>query len=242
MFCERLNGKCRYIQLERDMKMKVLLGTIVCLTMCVTFSPAAEPPSGAIESGYVPAKANLEMRKWFQEARFGLFVHWGVYSVLGDGEWVMHNLKMTSAEYEKLPPQFNPTGFNAEEWVALVKRAGMRYITITSKHHDGFAMWDSKVSDWDIVDRTPYKKDVLKQLAEACSRQDIKLFFYHSHLDWHHRDYYPRGRTGMHSGRPEQGDFTGTWTTWMPRSVNCLAATMAPLPESGSTDGGISNS
>ena len=83
----------------------------------------------------------------------------------------------------------------------------MKYITITSKHHDGFAMWDSKVSDWDIVDRTPYKKDVLKLLADECRKQGIKLFFYHSHLDWHHPDYFPRGRTGKHTGRPESGDF-----------------------------------
>ncbi len=93
------------------------------------------------------------------------------------------------------------------QWVRLVKQAGMKYITITSKHHDGFAMWDSKVSDWDIVDRTPYKQDVLKLLADECRKQGIKLFFYHSHLDWHHPDYFPRGRTGKHTGRPESGDF-----------------------------------
>jgi len=90
---------------------------------------------------YRPAPENLKAREWFQDAKFGMFIHWGVYSVLGDGEWVMHNRKMTIAEYEKLAPKFNPTEFNAAEWVALAKEAGMRYITFTSKHHDGFAMW-----------------------------------------------------------------------------------------------------
>jgi alpha-L-fucosidase len=91
--------------------------------------------------------------------------------------------------------------------VALAKAAGMKYITITSKHHDGFAMWDSKVADWTIAKRTPYKKDVLKMLADECDKQGVKLFFYHSHLDWHHADYYPRGRTGHNTGRPDKGTF-----------------------------------
>jgi alpha-L-fucosidase len=111
------------------------------------------------------------------------------------------------ADYEPLAKQFNPVEYDADAWVQLFKRAGARYVTITSKHHDGFAMWDSKVSDWDIVDRTPYGKDVLKQLAEACRRHGLKLYFYHSQLDWHHGDYYPRGMTGHSAGRPDAGDF-----------------------------------
>jgi alpha-L-fucosidase len=156
---------------------------------------------------YKPMESNLKARQWFQDARFGMFIHWGVYSVLGEGEWVMNNKKMTAAEYEKLAPQFNPTEFDAAEWVSLAKSAGMKYITITSKHHDGFAMWATKQSPWNIVDATPYKKDPLKMLADECHKQGIKLFFYHSHLDWHHPDYYPRGRTGHNSGRPEAGEF-----------------------------------
>ena len=160
-----------------------------------------------IAEGYAPSAANLEAREWFQEARFGLFIHWGVYSVEGRGEWLMNNEKISIADYEKLPPQFNPKDFDADSWCAMAKDAGMRYITITSKHHDGFAMFDSKVSDYDVVDATPYKKDILKQLAKACRKHGLKLFFYHSHLDWHHPDYFPRGRTGKYSGRPEQGDW-----------------------------------
>src|SRR5438477_13134185 len=147
-----------------------------------------------------PSAANLAAREWFQDARFGLFVHWGVYSVLGDGEWVMNNRRIPIADYEKLPAQFNPIMFDPAEWVALVKAAGMKYITITSKHHDGFAMFDSHISDYNVVARTPYKKDVLKALADECRKQGIKLFFYYSHLDWHHPDYFPRGRTGQDAG------------------------------------------
>jgi alpha-L-fucosidase len=168
---------------------------------------AALPAAGAPDAAYTPAPENLAARAWFQDAKFGLFVHWGVYSVLGDGEWVMNNRRIRVGEYEKLPAFFDPTAFDPAEWVALVKAAGMKYITITSKHHDGFAMWDSKVSDWDVVDRTPYKKDVLKMLADECRKQDVKLFFYHSQLDWHHPDYFPRGRTGRDAARAEQGEW-----------------------------------
>jgi alpha-L-fucosidase len=176
----------------------------------LTASPALAEP-------YRPTAGNLAARRWFQDAKFGLFVHWGVYSVPGGvhkgkpapggAEWIMEKGEIPIAEYEPYAAQFNPTGFDAAQWVRLVKQAGMKYITVTSKHHDGFAMWDSKVSDWDIVDRTPYRKDVLKLLADECRKQGIKLFLYHSHLDWHHPEYFPRGRTGKHTGRPESGDF-----------------------------------
>lgn len=156
---------------------------------------------------YSPTPENLGSREWFQNARFGLFIHWGVYSVLGNGEWVMNNQRIDKKTYEKLPNFFNPVNYNPKEWVAMAKAAGMKYITITSKHHDGFAMFDSKLTDWDIVDRTPYKKDVLKMLAEECKKEGIKLFFYHSQLDWFQENYYPRGNTGQTSGRPESGDW-----------------------------------
>lgn len=171
------------------------------------FSTSVMSSTSGGQVDYRPSRANLEARKWFQDSKFGLFVHWGVYSVLGDGEWVMNNKKIPIPEYEKLATQFNPTEFDAAEWVALVKAAGMKYITITSKHHDGFAMFDSLVSDWDIIDRTPYKKDVLRMLAEECHKQGVKLFFYYSQLDWHHGDYFPRGRTGRDAGRVESGDW-----------------------------------
>jgi len=180
---------------------------VLTVLMAAFLAGPVDTVSQSNNSAYVPSAANLAARQWFQDAKFGLFVHWGVYSVLGEGEWVMNNNKMTIAEYEKLPPQFNPTAFNPAEWVSLAKAAGMKYITITSKHHDGFAMFDSKTSDYDITERTPYKKDALHLLAQECRKQGIKLFFYHSQLDWHHPDYFPLGRTGHASGREPRGDW-----------------------------------
>ncbi len=160
------------------------------------------------QENYTPSAENIEARKWFEDAKFGLFIHWGVYSVLGDGEWVMNNQNISVDSYEKLPAFFNPVDYKPSEWVAMAKEAGMKYITITSRHHDGFSMFDTKASDYNIVERTNYNKDVLKELAEACKKEDIKLFFYYSLLDWRHDDYYPRGRTGKGiEGRAATGDW-----------------------------------
>ncbi|AMV38982.1 alpha-L-fucosidase [Planctomyces sp. SH-PL62] len=163
---------------------------------------AEEPPARPEET------PNALARRWFEDAKFGLFVHWGVYSLLGKGEWVMNNDKIPIAEYRKLPPQFNPTKFDAEEWVKLAKSAGVRYITVTTKHHDGFCMYDSKLTDYDVVDGSPYAKDPIKALADACRKHRIKLFFYYSLLDWHHPDYFPLGKTGHDAGREEKGDWS----------------------------------
>jgi alpha-L-fucosidase len=163
------------------------------------------------QTNYVPSEENLEARQWFEDAKFGLFIHWGVYSTLGDGEWVMHRQNISIKAYEKLPSFFNPTAYNAEEWVLMAKNAGMQYITITSRHHDGFSMFDSKVSDYNIVQKTPYQKDILKDLAEACKKHDMKLFFYYSLLDWHNDDYFPRGKTG--NGIDGRGN--GKWENYI---------------------------
>jgi alpha-L-fucosidase len=180
--------------------MKTILHSLL-MTLLLPFVAAAEEPP------YTPAPENLANREWFQDAKFGLFVHWGVYSVLGVEEWVMQKNEIDKATYEKVASFFNPVEFDADEWVRMAKGAGMQYITITSKHHDGFAMFDSKHTDWDIVDRTVYGKDVLAQLAEACRKHGLRLFFYYSQLDWYQDDYYPRGWTGQYSGRPDQGDW-----------------------------------
>jgi alpha-L-fucosidase len=115
----------------------------------------------------------------------------------------MNNAKIPVAEYEKFAGQFNPIGFNADQWVRLAKNAGMKYIVITSKHHDGFCLWDSKVTNWDIMDATPFKRDILKELAQACKKQGVKLCFYHSIMDWHHPDaqapFYPNYNDGSKS-------------------------------------------
>ncbi|HTQ37428.1 MAG TPA: alpha-L-fucosidase [Pirellulales bacterium] len=134
---------------------------------------------------------------WWREARFGMFIHWGIYSVpagtyqgkqiAGIGEWIQNNAEIPMAEYATYAEHFNPVKFNADEWVSLAKNAGMKYIVITSKHHDGFAMFKSEASPFNIVDATPFKRDPLKELAEACQKQGIKLGFYYSQAqDWNH--------------------------------------------------------
>jgi alpha-L-fucosidase len=185
------------------------IACLVAACLLAAAAAAADAPKGnaPAASSYRPSAANQAARDWFQDARFGMFIHWGVYSVPARGEWVMEHEHIPVSEYERFAPQFNPTQFSAREIVALAKRAGMRYITITSKHHDGFAMWPTKQSRWDIVDATPYKQDPLKALATEAQRQGIKLFFYYSMLDWHNSDYWPLGRTGHFTGRPQAGDF-----------------------------------
>ena len=181
--------------MHRPWKSMALLAAIPALL-------ATAPPHPE-ESGSAQAQA----RRQFQDARFGLFLHWGVYSLLGKGEWVMDRDSIPVAEYEKLPPRFNPSAFDAEAWVETAKAAGTRYVTVTSKHQDGFCMFDSKLTRYDIVDATPFAGDPLKALADACREHGLKLFFYYSLLDWHHPDYFPRGGTGKASGREERGDW-----------------------------------
>ena len=137
--------------------------------------------------------------QWWNEARFGMFIHWGLYAIpageWGDkdtyGEWIRNNAKIPLKEYDKFQDQFNPVKYKADDWARMAKDAGMKYIVITTKHHDGFALYDSKVSDFDIM-AAPFKRDILKELAAACKKEGIKLCFYHSIMDWHHPDYLPR--------------------------------------------------
>lgn len=135
--------------------------------------------------------------QWFQEARFGMFIHWGLYSILGRQEWVMQIERIPVPDYEKLVPQFNPVKFNAEEWVSLAADAGQKYIVITSRHHDGFSMYNTALSDYKVTN-TPFKRDPLAELANACARRgDVKLGFYSSLLDWHHPAYRFRKESGL---------------------------------------------
>jgi alpha-L-fucosidase len=153
--------------------------------------------------------------KWWREARFGMFIHWGVYSVpagVWDGtnvtrsgaEWIMNRGRISMADYEKLPARFDPEKFNAEEWVSTAKNAGMKYIVITAKHHDGFAMFHSQANAFNIYDATPFKRDPLKELADACAKAGIKLGFYYSQAqDWNH----PGGAAaGGHWDPAQDGD------------------------------------
>lgn len=135
--------------------------------------------------------------QWFLDARFGMFIHWGLYSILGHGEWAMHHESIPVAEYEKLAPQFNPVRFNADEWVSIAADAGQKYMVITSRHHDGFSMYDTALSEYKVTN-TPFRRDPLAELARACARRsDIKLGFYSSLLDWHHPAYRFRAESGL---------------------------------------------
>ncbi|HVX48518.1 MAG TPA: alpha-L-fucosidase [Chitinophagaceae bacterium] len=157
------------------------------------------------QQGYTPSASNIEARKWFSNAKFGLFIHWGPFSIPGDGEWVMNNRNITVKNYTRLMNFFNPGEFNAQQWVAMAKNAGMKYITLITRHHDGFSMWNTKYSDFNIMN-SPYHKDIVKMIADECHKQGIKLFLYYSLLDWRRDDYqYWTGRTGQGTGRTVHG-------------------------------------
>ena len=172
---------------------KFLIAVSLCLLIART---QAQTPSSAIQESQTDFAARM---KWWNEARFGLFIHWGLYSVpagewkdqTGYGEWIRHSAHIPVEEYDKFLAQFNPVKFDADAWVRTAKEAGMKYIVITSKHHDGFCLFDSKFTDFDVAS-TPFHKDILKELAEACRKEGMKLCFYHSIMDWHHPDYLPR--------------------------------------------------
>jgi alpha-L-fucosidase len=173
---------------------------IILITSFIIFAPRAQ-------SVYHPTAENLSARKWFDSARFGMFIHWGAFSVPGDGEWVMNNRNITVAEYSRLQTIFNPVRFDAKVWVATARRAGMQYITLITRHHDGFSDWDTKQSEWKITN-TDWKQDAVKLIAEECHKQGIKLFVYYSLLDWYRSDYqYETGRTGHGTGRTARSDW-----------------------------------
>ncbi|MCQ6960273.1 alpha-L-fucosidase [Mucilaginibacter aquariorum] len=178
------------------MKRKLL---ILCLLMAVTTNYLAA------QGIYTPTADNLAQRQKFQDMKFGLFIHWGIYSILGDGEWVMHEKKIPYDSYKRLAGFFNPQDFNAKEWVAFAKQAGMKYITITSRHHDGFSMFGTKMSPYNIVDATPYHKDPLMELAKECEKEGIELHFYYSLLDWGRPDYAFGSQ--IVDGKPVKGDW-----------------------------------
>jgi len=148
------------------------------------------------QSGYKPSTSNLKNRQWFEAAKLGMFVHFGVYTQLDDPDeaWAMR--KYTIPQYEKFADQFDPKDFNAEEMVTAAKKLGFKYITITTKHHDGFCLFDSKYTDWTIMHHGKYRHDLIKAVADECRKQGIKLWLYYSLLDWHHPDFVFRKDEG----------------------------------------------
>ncbi len=159
------------------------------------------------QQSYQPTQENLAARQIFQDMKFGMFIHWGASSVLANGEWVMNNRGIRQEDYKVLQEVFNPTSFNAKEWVSIAKNAGMQYITLITRHHDGFSNFDTKASDWKITN-TKFGRDIVKEIADECHRQGIKICFYYSLLDWYRSDYqWETGKTGKKSGRTEKSNW-----------------------------------
>ena len=159
---------------------------------------------------YQPTAENLQSRQEFRDSKFGIFLHWGLYCMLATGEWTMTNKNLNYKEYAKLAGGFYPSRFNAAKWVAAIKASGAKYICFTSRHHEGFSMFHTRYSDYNIVDATPFRRDVLKELADECHKQGIRLHLYYSHIDWYREDA-PQGRTGRGTGRP---DPSGDWNSY----------------------------
>ncbi|CAH8281498.1 alpha-L-fucosidase [Mariniflexile fucanivorans] len=164
------------------------------------------------QSKNVKKLSDDERMAWWRDAKFGMFIHWGAYSIIGGergtkiagggAEWAMDKLDYTIEDYEKFPKMFNPQLFDADAWVTMAKNAGMKYIVITSKHHEGFGLWDSKVSKYDVMDTSPFKRDIIKELSDACKKQGIVFCFYYSIVDWHHPqaqgNLYPNYNISQH--------------------------------------------
>lgn len=166
--------------------------------------------------------------KWWREARFGLFIHWGLYAVpagswdgdINHAEWIRTTAEIPIDAYDNFRKEFNPVKFNADEWVRMAKEAGMEYIVITSKHHDGFCLFDSEYTDFDIMS-TPFKRDIMKELSEAAHKEGLKICWYHSIMDWHHPDYLPR-RSWEKGNRPEDGADFDRYVSYMKNQLREL--------------------
>ncbi len=162
----------------------------------------APAPTAQTDQNYLDEskEARDQRMRWWREARFGMFIHWGLYAIpAGEykgqrsdriGEWIQAWANIPREEYEQFARQFNPVRYNAAEWVRIARDAGMKYLVITSKHHDGFAIYDSKISSYDIIDATPYGRDPIAELSRECKKQEIRFCFYHSIMDWHHPSQY----------------------------------------------------
>ena len=184
----------------------------------------------ATAQNYQPTEENLRSRKEFSEDRFGIFIHWGIYSMYAQGEWYLQNAQgINRDEYAKAADAFYPHRFDAKEWVSAIKASGAKYICFTTRHHDSFSMWDTAESDFNIVDATPFKRDVLKELAEECQKQGIALHLYYSHADWS-RDDYPRGRTGRGVvGRNAELMSWDNYYNFMNRQITELLTNYGPI-------------
>lgn len=179
------------------------------------------------ESGYTPSEEVRKSQQKFSAERFGIFIHWGVYSMFGQGEWYL-NYGPTAEEYAKAAHGFYPADFDADKWASAIKDAGAGYVCFTSRHHDGFSMWHTAQSDYNIVDATPFKRDVLKELSDALARHDLSLHLYYSHIDWTRPDY-PSGRTGLTTGRDPSLRNWPSYYDFMNRQLTELLTGYGPI-------------
>ena len=203
--------------------MKRLFYSIISLVMLSATNIHASQPES-----YIPTPENLKARQEFSDSKFGIFPHWGIYSMFGQGEWYLQTGGLDCHEYAKAASGFYPSKFDAEKWISAFKDAGAKYICFTTRHHDGFSMFDTKYSDYDIIDATPFKRDIVKELADECSRQDMKLHLYYSHLDWTREDYYPLGKTGHKTGRKSHGKWE-TYYEFMNNQLTELLTNYGPI-------------
>ena len=159
-----------------------------------------------VRADYKPEQWNLDARKKFAEQRFGIFIHWGLYADYAQGEWYQRNAGLTTKTYGRIKDGFCPARFNAREWVRVFRNAGAKYVTVTTRHHDGFSLWPTKVDDGFNIMNTPFKRDIIGELTEACREAGLQINFYYSLMDWHRADY-PAGSTARHVFGEQKGDY-----------------------------------
>ncbi|MEE1022975.1 MAG: alpha-L-fucosidase [Muribaculaceae bacterium] len=181
----------------------------------------------AMQADYIPSPEVMKSREEFAADRFGIFIHWGIYSMFGQGEWYL-NYGPRADEYAKAARGFYPADFDADRWAKAIKGAGAKYICFTSRHHDGFSMWDTAQSDYNIVDGTPFRRDVLRELSDACRDNDLSLHLYYSHLDWTRPDY-PQGRTGHTTGRDSLVNDWKQYRAFMDNQLTELLTQYGPI-------------
>ncbi len=200
--------------------------TLITATGIAKVLARSGPALGQSRSGSEIALPYTKRMRWFEEARFGMFIHWGAYSMLGHGEWAMHSDRMPFAEYQNVAGAFQPAPFDAREIVGLAKSTGMKYIVITAKHHDGFCMWNSKLTNYNIFTWGRFGRDPMKEMAEECRRQGIRLGFYYSVRDWHHPDWTLR-YVHLNKKGPNYGSWWGyeasPWTNGHIYDCGCPA-------------------
>lgn len=201
-----------------SIRMKALLFSLVVMLSVNT----------SIIAQYQPTPDNLKSRQKFADCKFGIFLHWGIYSMFGQGEWFMNDAGIDHREYAKAASGFYPSRFDANEWITTFKDAGAKYICFTTRHHDSFSMFKTKYSNYNIVDATPFKRDIVKELADACQKQDMRLHLYYSHLDWTREDYYPLGSTGHRTGRQSHGNWN-SYYKFMNNQLTELLTNYGPI-------------